>query len=130
SRNSRTDVSNSTAVGRSCISRLHEIEELQLHLDDAPAERGQLDVLHAVEEGLRLHHADDAPLEVAEDLPPADDGGVDRDAGCALVGGEESLALAQPGDGLRVGAEPPRADTEPPEVLHRIAGVRELPVDH
>src|SRR5262245_31113950 len=108
---------------------LHELQQLELGLAGAPTDAGQLDVLHAPEERLRLHDRHDAPAQVAEHLPPARDRGIDRIPAGALVGREEALALAEPAHGQRR-AEPPRAHAEPADVLHRIADVGQLPVDH
>ena len=56
---------------------------------------------HAVEVGARLAEADDAPAQVAEDLPEAHALGVDLRAARRLVRREELLALADAADGLR-----------------------------
>src|SRR5207247_1043854 len=128
SRKSRTAASSSRAVGRSCTSgALGQVEQLELGLGRPPAEARELDALHAREEGLHLHDADDPPLEVAEDLPPPHRGRVDAAAGRALVSRKEAGAVREPADGVVVGAEAPRAHAEPAEVLHRVADVHHLP---
>ena len=79
---------------------------------------------------MRLAGADHRPLDVAHRLPPAQPARVGPDAARGLVGGQERLQLAQPGDRQLVVAEAPGADHQPGEVLGRVAGVAELPVDH
>src|SRR4029453_18415085 len=108
---------------------VEQVGQLDLGLARPPAQARQLDVLHAAEERLSLHDGDDAPLEVAEHLPPACPFGADRVAAGALVGGEETLAVAQAAR-RGCGTEAPRADAEPADVLHRVADVGELPVDY
>src|SRR2546426_9176288 len=130
SRKVRTAASSSRTVGRSCTSALREREELELHLRHPAAEARELDVLHAGEEGMRLHDADDAPLEVTEHLPPAHDRRIDPHTGGTPVGSEEPLPVAETTDRVLVGAEAPRAHAEPAEILHRVAHVHQLPVDH
>src|SRR5947208_15325858 len=116
-------------VGPAC-SRLRQLEQLELHLGDAATEARELDAPRPVDEAPRLHHADDRPLAVPEHLPPAHRRRVDGRAAGARVGGEELLALAEAADRLRVRAEAPRAHAEPAQILHRIADVGELPVEH
>ncbi len=79
---------------------------------------------------MRLAGADHRPLDVAHRLPPAQPARVGPDPARGLVGGQERLHLPQPADRQLVVAEPPRADHQPGEVLGRVAGVAELPVDH
>src|SRR5262249_4726795 len=51
---------------------VEELQEVVLHLADAPAQGGQLDRSHhAVEVGERLRDADDPPLQRAERFPEA-----------------------------------------------------------
>src|SRR5262249_568765 len=100
-----------TADPASSGSSVHQIEQLQLHLARPAAEARELDVAHAAEEGLGLHERHDPPAQVAEHLPPAHHGRIDRRAAGALVGGEEALALAQPPDRRR-GTEAPRPHAE------------------
>src|SRR5207247_2641748 len=124
SRNSRTAVRSSRAVGRSCTSGpFGQVEELELRLGRPAPEARELDALHPGEERLHLHGADDAPLEVAEDLPPAHGCRIDADPGGALVHRHEGGAVAQPAHGVGVSAEAPGADAEPAQGLERIADV-------
>src|SRR5438552_16092830 len=131
SRKSRTAASSSRAVGRSCTSgALGQVEQLELGLGRPPPEARELDALHTGEERLHLHDADDPPLEVAEHLPPADGGRIHPPASGAFVRRKEAGAVGESAGGHCIGAEPPRAHAEPAEVLHRVADVHHLPVDH
>ena len=55
--------------------------------------------------------------------------GIDLAAARRLVAGEQVLARAEAAH-RRIGAEAPRVDADPAQVLHRIAQVRALPVEH
>ncbi len=77
-----------------------------------------------------LAGADHRPLDVSHRRPPAQPLGLGSGSPGGLVSAEERLELAQAGDGQLVVAEAPRADRQPADVLGRVAGVTELPVDH
>ena len=65
-------------------------------------------------------------------LLPAEDmhhHGIGTDAARLLVGVEQLVVATEAGD-RRTTAEPPCLHAQPAEVLHRIAQVRQLPVDH
>src|SRR5699024_5567296 len=90
-----------------------------------PADGGQLDrAAHPAGVGDRLHDAHDPPLQRAEDLPPPQRLEVD----VVAVPGGQLLVGPEAADG-QVDAEAPRLHAEPAEVLHRVAGVGQLPVE-
>src|SRR5215831_7045236 len=107
-----------------------QVQQIDLRLRRAAPDRRALDgaVDSALEHAV-LHHAHDSPLERSEDLPQAHALGIDAAAPRGLVAGEEILAPAEAADG-RLGAEAPRVHADPAEVFHRIALVRDLPVQH
>src|ERR1700683_4107833 len=76
-----------------------------------------------------LEHAGAAPPDGAEHLPPADRLAVDRRTADALVPGEQVLVGADPADWF-IPAEAPSAHAQVAEVLHRVAAMDELPVEH
>src|SRR5437867_11522159 len=87
----------------------HQVQQLPFGLGCAAADARQLDALRVpIEIGAALADADDAPSQVAEDLPPSHALGVDLSAAGCLVGGEQLLARADAAGGL-VAAEAPRA---------------------
>ena len=102
STHSRTASSSSAIVGRSCtlvdgagsvggapLERRagQQAEHVPLVLAHPPTDRGELHrARRAAEVAPRLHDADDAPLERAEHLPPAERLEVDRRAAGRLVG--------------------------------------------
>src|SRR5207248_1853563 len=69
-----------------------------------------------------------SPAHVAKELPPAHAVSLDAGPRCALIRPEKGVSVGQPTGGTVVRAEPPRPDAHPPQVLQRIAQVRELPV--
>jgi hypothetical protein len=73
--------------------------------------------------------AADRPPERAEYLPEPHAFGVDADARHGLVAREQVFARAEPAHG-GLAAEPPGVGADPAEIPHRIADVRELPVEH
>jgi hypothetical protein len=108
---------------------LEQEQQVPFLLADPAPDRGQLDgPVRAGQVRLGLLHTDDSPAQRAEYLPPAQL--VKRDLGSARgpVGGQQFFPAAQPGGG-RGRAETPRLDTEPAQVLGRVAGVDEFPVD-
>src|SRR3954447_3484121 len=92
SRNSRTASTSWLAEGTSCGSVTDQLQEVPLVLAGSAADGGQLDRADGARQvGKGLSDAHDPPLQRAEDLPPADDLGVDGPAGCPLIRGEEIL---------------------------------------
>ena len=144
STHSRTASSSSAMVGRSCTRRRRRLagrgpalerrpgeqaEHVPLVLAHPPADGGQLHRAgRAAQVAPRLHDAHHAPLEGAERLPPAQGVEVDRPAAGRLVGRRQLLPGGDPA-GRQRRAEPPGPHAEPPEVLHRVAEVGELPVE-
>ena len=127
--------SSSGAVGRSCIRARppapEDLKQVPLGLADPAPERGELrGRAGAGQVVVGLASADHRPLDVSHRLPPAQPLGIGPSAAGRLVGGQERLRLPQPGDREIVVAEAPGAQREPGQVLGRIAGVAELPVDH
>src|SRR5262249_56423716 len=99
-------------------------------LTDPAPDRGQFDgPVRAGQVRLGLLHADDPPAQGAEYLPPAQLARGDADPSRGPVGGQQFFPAAQSG-GWRAGAEAPRLDAEPAEVLGGAAGVDEFPVDN
>ncbi len=106
-------------------------KQVPFRLADPPPQRRQLGRgPRADQVVVRLAGADHGPLDVAERRPPAHPAGIGPRPPGGLVGGQERLQLAEPGDREIVVAEPPRADRQPGEVLGRVARVAKLPVDH
>ena len=108
---------------------LEQEQQVPFLLADPAPDRGQLDgPVRAGQVRLGLLHTDDSPAQRAEYLPPAQlvkgDLGPARGAVCS----QQLFLAAQPGGG-RGRAETPRLDAEPAEVLGRVAGVDEFPVD-
>ena len=154
SRYSRTASTSSMTVGRSCTvsatslafsptgralrcdrrlvprARVEELEQVPLLLRDPSAERGELNRAHeAVEVRERLHLADDAPLQRPEDLPEVEVRRVHGPPGCVGVHREQLFGGAEAARAPVDVAEPPRLHAEPPEILDRVAEMRELPVE-
>ena len=125
--------SSSGASGRSCTSGSalpDHRQQVPLGLARAPADGGELErpaLAREVHAG--LEDADDAPANVAEHLPEAQllRAHVGPPAARRPRAGARACPSPRPG-GRR--SEPPRADAEPAEVLDRVAGVAELPVQH
>ena len=105
-------------------------EEIPLALAHAPADGGQLDrSRHAAEVGGRLQRADGRPFDGGVHLPPPHPGhgeGLTTRVGIGLheLGDRaEATQIATP-------PEAPRGRAQPPDVLRRVADVRQLPVEH
>src|SRR2546421_1044952 len=139
SRNSRTASRSSTAVGRSCITSpslpvagaVDELEEIPLHLGDPPAQGGELHRAdRALEVGERLDLTDHAPLQRAHRLPVAELGRVDVPTAAGPVRREQVVHGSESAHAPVGHAEAPRLHTQPAQVLHWVAEVRELPVEH
>ncbi len=132
-----------SAEGRQCDARrglvgtvlgwdahTQEDEEVPLALADPAADSGQLDRARgAAQVGRGLERADGGPLHGGVDLPP-----VDPSQGHGLttrlgVRGQQRIKRAEPAD-LAGAAEAPGRRAKPADVLRRVAGVRELPVEH
>src|SRR4051812_37409926 len=136
SRNSRTASTSWAAVGTSCGSLIpcsfvscDQPQEAPLVLAAPPADSGQLHRPHGARQvGERLSDAHHAPLQRAQDLPPADDVGVDGPARRLGIGREQVVVVAEPADGT-VDTESPRLHTQPPEILHWVAEMRQLPIE-
>src|SRR5262245_20621520 len=135
STNSRTAATSSPISGRSYMAPRawtfleQQLEQVDLGLGAAPADRGALDGrIAAPREGAVHHHADDPPPERPRDLPEAHARRVHRAAAGGLVAREELLARAEAAD-RELRAEAPGVHAEPAEVLHRIAHVCDLPVE-
>ena len=84
--------------------------------------------MQAVEVPRRLAKRADGPAYVAEELPPTRAPGLDAGPRGALIRPEKGVPIGQPAGGTVIRAEPPRPDAQPPQILQRIAQVRELPV--
>src|SRR5438132_12351715 len=78
-----------------------------------------------------LHHAaaHDAPAQRTHHFPEHHSDRIDLAAGF-LIAREQFLAGAETADRLVDLAEAPGVDADPAEILHRIAEMRELPVQH
>src|SRR5690242_5285436 len=78
-----------------------------------------------------LHHAAayDTPAQRAHHFPEHHAIGIDA-AACLLVTRKQVLTRAETADRLVDLAETPRVDADPAEILHGIAEMRDLPVQH
>src|SRR3984957_3414680 len=70
-----------------------------------------------------------APAQIAEDFPEARRLRIDCGAASIFVSSEEILASAQSSDRFLIIAETPGAHAHPTDVLHRIAEMRQLPIE-
>src|SRR3989338_7319527 len=119
-------------VGRSCIvsALLQEAEQVPLDLGAAPPDGGQLDVaLHALEVAPGLPQHDDAPAEVGEDLPVAQEVGPEPPAAHGRVAVEEPLLRAERALARMIHTAPV-PETHPAEVLAGVAQGRPPPPPH
>ena len=99
---------------------LQELQQVDLGLDGAAADRGELHRFHRAREmPPRLVVADDAPAHRAEHFPPMRARRIDLGAARALVGGPQFLAAAEAAGRLVDGAEAPALDAQPAEILDR-----------
>src|SRR5690349_15168639 len=78
-----------------------------------------------------LHHtaAHDAPAERTHHFPEHHSVSIDLVPGF-LIPGEQLFSRAKAADRLVDLAEAPGVDADPAEIFHRIADMRELPVQH
>src|SRR5258706_3911767 len=78
-----------------------------------------------------LHHAaaHHAPAQRAHHFPEFYPLGIDATAG-RLVSGKQLVARAKAADRLVDLAKSPGIDADPPKILHGIAEMRELPIEH
>src|SRR5215218_184430 len=135
SRKSRTARASSAAVVMPCaMSRRLAILEQEQHvvllLPHTAPDGGQLDrALASGQVAPCLPHAADAPPHGAVQLPPAHDLRVHRAAADPLVAAEEVGVGTEAADRV-VGAEAPRAHAEIAEILHRVAAMHVLPIEH
>ncbi len=107
------------------------MDDLVLHLGREPPQTGQLHApLLAREVAASLGQAADGPLDVAHQLPEKQARPVDVAACRLVVTLQISFHRADSAQVQRVLAEAPRPHERPREVLHRVAHVRKLPVDH
>src|SRR2546421_141462 len=114
---------------RSWLQFLDHAQRLELDLRADAAQAGELDAaVQAVEVPRRLAKRADGPAHVAEELPPAHAAGLDAGPRCTLIRPEKGIPVGQPAGGTVVRAEAPRPNAQPPQILQRIAQVRELPV--
>src|ERR1700722_14246279 len=70
-----------------------------------------------------------APAQIAEDLPEARRFGIDGGAARIFVSAKKIFASAEPSDRFLIVAETPGTHAHPAEVLHRIAEMRQLPIE-
>src|ERR1700710_1757118 len=82
-------------------------------------------------EAKALHHAaaHHAPAQRAHHFPEVHARWVDA-AASRFIAGEQLLACAESADRIVELAKTPGVDADPAQILHRIAEVRELPVQH
>src|SRR4051794_25028353 len=78
-----------------------------------------------------LHHAaaHDAPAQRAHHFPEHDACWIGPATG-GFVAGEQILARTETANGFVDLAEAPGVDANPAEILHRVAEMRELPIEH
>src|SRR5712691_6383274 len=116
--------------GTTLASALQQLQQVDLGLDGAPADRGELHRLdRAREMPESLVVADDAPAHRAEHLPPMGARRIDFTAARPLVGRPQFLAAAEAAGRLVDGAEPPALHAQPAEILDRIAEMGAFPVE-
>src|SRR5215469_14955468 len=109
--------------------RLEQQQQVPFLLADPAPDRGQSDrPVRAGQVRLGLLHADGSPAQRAEYLPPAQLAKGDVGSARGAVGSQQFFPAAQ-ASGWRGGAEAPRFDAEPAEVLGRVAGMDKFPVD-
>src|SRR5579885_1786395 len=111
-----------------CFAPFDEVEKIPQRLFDTPADCGALDTDLLDAPGSQ-EQAIDRPFDVAERFPEPHVRGIDRVAACLLICGEEIIARAETADRPRA-AEAPGPDTEPSQVLHRIANLSQFPIEH
>src|SRR5580692_9995991 len=109
---------------------LNEIQQLQFSFCRPPSDAGQFDTLHeSVDMSTRLTDGDYAPAQIAEDLPEARSFRIDCGAAGFFVRAKEILASAESSDRFLIVAETPGPHAHPSDVLHRIAEMRQLPIE-
>ena len=105
-------------------------QDVELLLADAPAEHRELDRgLAAGEVPLGLPAAEQGPSHRAVQLPPPL-GGLVRGSAAAVGVARHQVGAGPETADRRRRAEPPGLGAQPAQVLHRVAAVRELPVQH
>src|SRR5580704_6295700 len=77
----------------------------------------------------RLTDGDYAPAQIAEDLPEARSFRIDGGAAGFFVRVKKVLAGAKPSDRFLIVAEAPGTHAHPSDVFHRIAEMRQLPIE-
>src|ERR1700688_2423338 len=109
----------------------NEIQQLQFSFHSPPADTSQFDALNeSVDMRTSLADGDYAPAQIAEDLPEARRFRIDIGAAGFFVSAEEILAGAEAADRLLIVAETPGAHAHPSDVLHRIAEMRQFPIEN
>src|SRR5262245_4505599 len=132
-RKSATALISSVGVGSSCILSApwsQQPKQINLRLRRAPSDHR---LLHRMIRGVAetLHHptAHDAPAQRTHYLPEHHAIRVDL-AARLFVTRKQILAGAKTADGLVDLAKAPGVDADPAEILHGIAEMRDLPVQH
>src|ERR1700716_1179743 len=111
-------------------SALQQLQQIDLGLDGAAADRGELHRFDRAREMPKsLVVADDAPAHRAEDLPPTGACRVDLSAAGALVGGPQHLAAAEAAGRLVDRAEAPALHAQPAQIPDRRAEMRARPAE-
>src|ERR1700710_373731 len=132
-RKSATALSSSVGVGSSCMlfsSRCEQAQQIDFRFRRAPADHRALHrMIRPLPEPLHHAAAHQAPAQCAHHFPEHHPIGVDLATGFRIAG-EQILARTEAADRLVDFAEPPGVDADPAQVLHRIADMRELPVQY
>src|SRR5262245_1979374 len=132
-RKSATALISSVGVGSSCISpssRREQSQQIDLRLRGAPANHGAFHgMVGAGAETLHHAAAHDAPAQRAHHFPEHHTFRIDLAAGF-FVPCKQLFAGAKAADRLVDLAEAPGVDADPTEVLHGVADMRELPIQH
>src|SRR5712675_2596748 len=132
-RKSATALISSVGVGSSCIllsSRRQQPQQIDFGFRRAAPDHGALHRMVGAT-AKPLHHAaaHHAPAQRAHHFPEHHARGIDA-ATSLLVASEQFLARTKTADRLVDLAETPRVDADPPQILHGVAEMRELPVQH
>src|ERR1019366_8522542 len=120
----------SEGVGWSCMSGRQESQEIDFVLRGAPGDHRALDRGVGAPEGGHHRGAHHPPAHGAEHLPEQRVVAFHRRAAGRLIAGPEILALAEAADRLVDHAEAPGIGADPAQVLHRVADMGDLPVEH
>ena len=122
-RRTRRGERGTTGVGR------QQLEEVPLLLRHPPADGSEFDRANpAGQVEVGLEHAPDAPTQRLLDEPPVQRVAIDGPPARGLVRGDELVDRPEPAD-LERFTEAPGLETEPGEILERVADVDEFPVD-